>query len=54
MQFMKIYKSSLCLIGGWHNILISKPSVHYLKKTQKFGIRLPKSVEEAYKIDTEN
>jgi ribosomal protein L31E len=33
------------------NRIISKVKLRYWKTTHKFGIRLPKSVEEALKID---
>ena len=34
--------------------LVKRQSARYLKKHKKFGIRLPKSVKEAIKIDREN
>ena len=34
--------------------LVKKRNVRYLKRNQKFGIELPKSVEAAYKIDQRN
>ena len=36
------------------NIIISKTKSKYWARTHKFGIRIPKSVEEAIRIDTEN
>ena len=33
--------------------LVKKRSARYLKKTHKFGVQLPKSVQEAYKLDKE-
>ena len=34
--------------------MVKKRSARYLKKPHKFGVRLPKSVDEAYKLDTDN
>ena len=34
--------------------LVDKGSARYLKKTQKFGLRLSKSVDKAYNINTDN
>ena len=34
--------------------LVKKRSTRYLKKMHKFGVRFPKSVDEAYKLDAEN
>ena len=34
--------------------LVKKLSARYLKTTHKFGVRLPKSADKAYKIDSEN
>ena len=35
-------------------LLVKKWSARYLKKTQKFGVRLPKILDKAYKLDAEN
>ena len=35
-------------------LLVKRRSVRYFKKTDKFGVRLLKSVDEAYKIDAQN
>jgi hypothetical protein len=35
----------------WRNRIISKVKSRYWKMTHKFGIRLPKSVEEALEIE---
>ena len=35
-------------------IILSKVKSKYWQRTHKYGIRIPKSVEEAYKIDEEN
>ena len=35
-------------------LIISAVNKRYLKRTHKFGIRLPKLVREAYDIDWEN
>ena len=35
-------------------LLVKKQSARYLKKTHKVGVRLPKSVDEDYKIDAQN
>ena len=38
-----------------HIILLAKKwSAHYLKNTHKFGVRLLKSLDEAYSLDAEN
>jgi len=36
------------------NRVIAKVKSQYLRTTHKFGIRVPKSIEEAYRIDEEN
>ena len=36
------------------NIIVSKVKAKYWEKTHKFGIRIPKSVEEAKRIDKDN
>ena len=35
-------------------LLVKKQSTRYLKKTHTFGVRPPKSVYKAYKIDAHN
>ncbi len=37
-----------------HTRIIKAIKTRYLKRTHKYGIRLPKSVTEAYEIDKEN
>ena len=36
------------------NAIISKVSLKYWQRTHKFGIRIPKSIEEAHRIDIKN
>ena len=37
-----------------HNRIMAKVKAKYWRKTHKFGIRVPKSVDEALAIDKEN
>ena len=34
--------------------LVKKISAHYLKKTQKFGVKVPKSAKRALQLDKKN
>jgi hypothetical protein len=36
------------------NRIISKVKSRYWKTTHKFGVKMPKSVQEAFKLDAEN